>query len=114
MSMCRTFSASTIALITAAGAPTAPASPAALTPTGLVVQGTCWKLQSSAGRPTGRGLPPGGGRRLALLHALSGRRAGGDAADGEEARGAGEAVGRHHVGVALHDTDTRRVDAELV
>src|SRR5262245_48878586 len=40
MSRCRTPSALQTAFTTAAGAPTAPASPAPLTPSGLVVQGT--------------------------------------------------------------------------
>ena len=36
-----------------------------------------------------------------------------DAADGEEARAAGEAVARHDVGVALHDANLRGVDTQL-
>jgi hypothetical protein len=62
----------------------------------------------------GRGLQAARGFLLALLDHVIGRSHRGDAAEREEARAAGEALGRNQVGVALHHLDLRRVDAELV
>src|SRR5262245_9641899 len=52
----RAWSASRIALITAGGAPTDPASPTPLTPSGFVLHGTSWKSRRNGGRWSGRGM----------------------------------------------------------
>src|ERR1700733_1713217 len=49
-------SASSIALITAGGAPVAPASPAPLIPSGLVVDGTSAISESRSGKSEARGI----------------------------------------------------------
>jgi hypothetical protein len=51
----RRWRASTIALMTAGGAPTAPASPAPLTPSGLAVEGTLWVEKAKNGTSSARG-----------------------------------------------------------
>src|SRR5206468_8279593 len=50
------FSASTTALITAGGAPTAPASPAPLMPSGFAVHGTLWVENEKNGKLSARGM----------------------------------------------------------
>src|SRR5580704_8815801 len=52
----RRLSASTMALMTAGGAPTAPASPEPLTPSGLEVVGTLWVENAKFGRSPARGM----------------------------------------------------------
>src|SRR5262249_51449774 len=52
----RRWRASTIALMTAGGAPTAPASPAPLTPSGLAVEGTLWVEKAKNGTSSARGM----------------------------------------------------------
>jgi hypothetical protein len=42
-------------LMTAGGAPTAPASPAPLTPSGLAVEGTLWVEKAKSGTSPARG-----------------------------------------------------------
>src|SRR3546814_20025771 len=54
-------SASSIALITAGGAPIAPPSPQPLTPGGLVVHGTPWRRQV---RPVQRAVGKEGGQKF--------------------------------------------------
>src|SRR5947207_3429690 len=51
----RRWRASTIALMTAGGAPTAPASPAPLTPSGLAVEGTLWPHRYASDAAPGMG-----------------------------------------------------------
>jgi len=45
-----------IAFITAGGAPTAPASPAPLTPSGLALVGTLWVEKANYGTSPARGI----------------------------------------------------------
>jgi hypothetical protein len=52
----RRWRASTIALMTAGGAPTAPASPAPFTPSGLAVEGTLWVEKAKNGTSSARGM----------------------------------------------------------
>ena len=52
----RRASASMIAFITAGGAPTAPASPAPLTPSGLALVGTLWVEKANYGTSPARGI----------------------------------------------------------